>query len=707
MAADVRGVGALLGVGGQVGAAAFESAVSMCWSRRRRDVFSVPDAGTVRDDGVNRTGAAVRDCPKLGCGWLPKKTVSYVHTGAVRLQGTGGYEPIGKVATRIILVRGPLSTADYQEQGEGRAHVPVCPPVARRVLELLDARGARDPEIRDLVGADPGLALRILEAANGALSGVGVTVNSVDVALQVLGRGACRTIVQDGLAVMPAAVAPHHLPFVRHAVVTSFIAGSLAEVLESAAPAEARVAGLLHGIDSLVGESGYLASCRIPKRLCRAASSDESDRAHREDDEVLAWIVELAHRMAEGFGAVASCDRATDGSPETDERLRGLGEVIHERVARDLADGLLVLGVLVGLPRLDLVTFEAAFTHLAETESRLSPPPEGLTVVVHEALTRIREAGSEVGALDAFMAAVRGTPGVGRALLILEEAGEAMISASEDQQPFFVRIRDLATVAEGISELMLIAHRERRASAVLRGTGFDGVFNALDTAEILVVPLRAGRQHVGVTLIPTDRPLSGVLAPTLDVLAQAVGEAMERVQFSRRSFLLTERITKDGLTGVLQRAHLMDLLEAEIHVANRYARPIAMVMLDIDNFKDWNDTYGHQVGDVLLRDVARAIQDCSREGDLVGRYGGDEFIIVLPGQSMEQAQAFAERVRERVERLGETMTDVLYQLKLSVSLGVAAAKTGSVESGALLFRADHALYRAKERGRNRVHVEQT
>jgi diguanylate cyclase (GGDEF)-like protein len=312
-----------------------------------------------------------------------------------------------------------------------------------------------------------------------------------------------------------------------------------------------------------------------------------------------------------------------------------------------------------------------------------------------------------VGVIDALMAAVRGTPGVARALLVLEEAGEAMISASQEQQPFFVRTRDLATVAEGMSELMLIAQREKRASVMSRGAGFDGVLNALDSTEILVVPLRAGRQHVGAVVIPTNRPLSAVLAPTFDVLAQAVGEAMERVQLTHRSFLLTERITKDALTGVLQRAHLMDLLEAEIHVANRYTRPIAMVMLDIDNFKDWNDTYGHQVGDVLLRDVARAIQDCSREGDLVGRYGGDEFIIVLPGQSMEQAQAFAERVRERVERLGETMTDVLYQLKLSVSLGVAAAATRSVEPGALLFRADHALYRAKERGRNRVHVEQT
>lgn len=599
-----------------------------------------------------------------------------------------------------------MSTAEPKEQQEDGARVPVCRPIARRVLELLEARGARDPEIRDLVGADPGLALRILEEANRALSGAGVTVTSVDVALQVLGHGACRGIVQDGLtAPLPESV-EDHLGFVRHAVVTSLVAASLAEILESAEPGEARVVGLLHIVDALVGEPGHLASRHVPRKLCRAASGGGSDRVHREDEEVLASIVELAHRMADGFGAPAACDRAARVAPDDDHRLRDLGEMIHERAARDLADGLLVLGVLIGVPRLDVGNFHEALTHLVEMQPRSAPPPEGLTGVVHEALTSIRDSGSEVGALDALMTAVRGTPEVARTLLVLEEAGEAMISASDAPPPFFVRARDLAAMAEGVSELMLLVQREGHASVVRRGMGFDGVFGAFDSTEILVVPVRAGRQHVGAVVVPSDQPLPSVLAPTLDVLTQAVGEAMERAQLSRRSFLLTERITKDSLTGVLQRAHLMELMEAEIRVANRYVRPLAMVMLDVDNFKDWNDTYGHQVGDSLLRDVARVIQDCSREGDLVGRYGGDEFIVVLPGQTMEQAQAYAERVRQRVEDLGAIMNEVCYDLKLSVSLGVAAATTHPIESGTLVFRADHALYRAKERGRNRVHAEQ-
>ena len=130
-------------------------------------------------------------------------------------------------------------------------------------------------------------------------------------------------------------------------------------------------------------------------------------------------------------------------------------------------------------------------------------------------------------------------------------------------------------------------------------------------------------------------------------------------------------------------------------------------MIDIDDFKGWNDKYGHQVGDRLLRDVSKTIRDCAREGDIVGRYGGDEFVVSLPGCTAEQATAFAERVRERVQGLGAIMRESCYELALSVSIGVASTTTWPCESDVLLFRADHALYRAKEKGRNRVCADQT
>ena len=577
--------------------------------------------------------------------------------------------------------------------------------MARRVLQLIDTRGARDPELLDLISADPGLALPMIEAANRALAGAGMTVGSLEIALQVLGRSTCHRVAEEGLAATPVAFDDDRIAAQLHAVVTSLVAGSLARILGTADPGEARAAGLLHGVDACCDDEGFLERSGVSPSLASVASGKGAGSG-RESEEVLADLVRLAHSMAAGLGASADCGlEGVDGAAGVD-RLKDLGEMVHERVSSDVSDGMLVLGVLLGIPRLDIDMFHEAIRRLAQSSPADAPPPEGLTEVVHLALNAIRKSDCEAVALELLVAAARSTPEVERAILVVEEAGEAMLAASDKRPPFFIRTRDLAAVAEGLSELLLLVQREGSAAIVARGMGFDGVFRAFECQELLIVPVHAGEQPVGALAIPSDVPLPSVFAPTFDVLAQAAGEAMERAQMARRSFLLTERITKDGLTGSLQRAHLMELLEAEIRVANRYRRPLAMVMLDIDNFKGWNDSYGHQVGDGLLRDVARAIQDCSREGDLVGRYGGDEFIVVLPGQSVEQAQTYAERVRTRVEDLGAVMTEVCYDLHLSVSLGVAAVTTYPVDAGTLLFRADHALYRAKQRGRNRVHAEQ-
>jgi diguanylate cyclase (GGDEF)-like protein len=125
-------------------------------------------------------------------------------------------------------------------------------------------------------------------------------------------------------------------------------------------------------------------------------------------------------------------------------------------------------------------------------------------------------------------------------------------------------------------------------------------------------------------------------------------------------------------------------------------------MVDIDHFKDINDTHGHLVGDEALREIARVLQGAVRTVDLVGRYGGEEFVIVLPETTAEGAIAFAERLRDRVSQ-HVFASERLPSLRLTISIGVASYPTSPVESVEDLFaRADEALYRAKAAGRNAV-----
>jgi diguanylate cyclase (GGDEF)-like protein len=159
----------------------------------------------------------------------------------------------------------------------------------------------------------------------------------------------------------------------------------------------------------------------------------------------------------------------------------------------------------------------------------------------------------------------------------------------------------------------------------------------------------------------------------------------------------------DPLTQVLNRRALTTRLAAEIDRAHRYQSVLTLLMLDLDHFKVVNDTYGHLVGDDVLREVAAFLQDQIRSVDVVARYGGEEFVIVLPETPLAGAIAFAERVRAQIEK--RAFCETQGPLSVTVSVGVSVCPSDGVESAEDLFaRADDALYRAKAEGRNRVAV---
>jgi two-component system cell cycle response regulator len=158
----------------------------------------------------------------------------------------------------------------------------------------------------------------------------------------------------------------------------------------------------------------------------------------------------------------------------------------------------------------------------------------------------------------------------------------------------------------------------------------------------------------------------------------------------------------DSLTHLLNRRALTIRLVAELERVRRYNSPLTMLMIDLDHFKLVNDTYGHLVGDEVLRGIATILQRSVRSVDMVARYGGEEFVVVLPETTEQGAVAFAERMRERVEE-HKFEAARAHPARVTVSIGVSSFPAPHVESAEDLFaRADAALYRAKEEGRNRV-----
>lgn len=171
---------------------------------------------------------------------------------------------------------------------------------------------------------------------------------------------------------------------------------------------------------------------------------------------------------------------------------------------------------------------------------------------------------------------------------------------------------------------------------------------------------------------------------------------------------LKRLVAVDALTGIANRRHFDRALDRELRRARREGQPLSLIFLDLDEFKRFNDTYGHTQGDEVLRRVALTLDETFRRGgDLVARYGGEEFIVVLPGFDARRASLYAERLRRRVWRLAIPNVASQVSDRITISAGVATLAPqapGFVDASPdeLLRAADQALYRAKCQGRNRV-----
>jgi two-component system cell cycle response regulator len=166
--------------------------------------------------------------------------------------------------------------------------------------------------------------------------------------------------------------------------------------------------------------------------------------------------------------------------------------------------------------------------------------------------------------------------------------------------------------------------------------------------------------------------------------------------------LSLEMAITDQLTGLHNRRYMSRHLDTLIENAGKSGKPIAFLIIDIDHFKSVNDTYGHDAGDEVLKEFANRISANIRGIDLACRYGGEEFVVVMPDTDMQLAMSVAERLRGSVEKSLFSISCAPHKLAITVSIGIAGSQGSKDTAQALLRRADQALYCAKREGRNRV-----
>jgi diguanylate cyclase (GGDEF)-like protein len=198
-----------------------------------------------------------------------------------------------------------------------------------------------------------------------------------------------------------------------------------------------------------------------------------------------------------------------------------------------------------------------------------------------------------------------------------------------------------------------------------------------------------------------------VLAVVAGILAGSTLMLYAKLKSGAKAFeAFKEQASMDKLTELYNRSYLDPFLESEIDAANRAKQPISVIMVDMDHFKDINDTYGHVVGDHVLTIFAQVVLKCIRKTDIIARYGGDEFIVVLPSTDTETACSIADRIRSDVSETYIPPIDGVVISSIHCSVGVSTYPVHCDSKNTLLRTSDLALYKAKNSGRNCTMVYQ-
>lgn len=299
------------------------------------------------------------------------------------------------------------------------------------------------------------------------------------------------------------------------------------------------------------------------------------------------------------------------------------------------------------------------------------------------------------------------TRDLGRALDLeglFQQLGEILYQTVGISGCWFVQMKTTESPLGVVYRLDRI--REREIRALLEAPGLfenEIVYCRQKTEETgikagarTLFPLRVENQLMGILAV--DSADSALIEP-LSIIAGQLALNLEKVKLYNR---VQELAILDGLTGVYMRRYFLERLQEEFIRSRKQELPLSLLMCDLDYFKEKNDTYGHLVGDEVLKAVAKILKQHTREVDLLGRYGGEEFTVALPETAQQKAWQVGERIRSMIQDSELEIYDEKIRVTISIGMATLVPGTSSVEE--LMDEADKALYRAKTKGRNRVEV---
>lgn len=271
-----------------------------------------------------------------------------------------------------------------------------------------------------------------------------------------------------------------------------------------------------------------------------------------------------------------------------------------------------------------------------------------------------------------------------------------IVSINQQPQPPMV-------MAVRSKKLILICDMDTHKSPIIRKSqrAFSGNYQ---TKNCIIAPLICQDRVVGVLNL-ADKIHAGEFdcetVALIDLFCQLVGASIGNIKLFEK---MQRQATTDGLTGLMNFRRFYEVLEKELWRSRRYGGKVSLIMIDIDNLKKINDTFGHRAGDKVIKEVSRKIQECVRQIDSAARYGGDEFAVILPNTLLSDAVFIAERMVDSVSKSPVVWDNK--QIELSISVGLGQYDSCSTPEDITIL-SDQALYSAKQAGKNTVRIVET
>ena len=656
----------------------------------------------------------------------------------------------------------PIPTAENVNAviSETKIELPTLPLVILKLLQITNDENASLDDLERVVGTEPTIMTKMLRIVNSAAFAIPHRVSNVREAIQHVGFRAIRTLALE-VTLFEQLVAPtrrydfDRIHFWQHCLSVACMSKAIAEELQYPHSDDVYVAGLLHDIGKIILEvygritysdflkhlpptngllvddeaqvigmahhklgAFFCAEWGLPESFVMAICLHHERFAHlglTAEQELLVAIISLANFVTwtQGIGSVKIL-RHPILQPEVSElidmdhiNLRSLLERM-DREVKGIADFYNFSFPSADIFRENLlratIDLSKRNTQYHYQEAELQKKVESLTTL-KKSVTAPHRSLDPREIIQSTLEAVQREFLYDR-LYVFQIEGKKRILIVTDcfattgpPESILERKVEITAQHEGIMSCL------RQKSPVLINGNIEAdreLLNQFGLTEMGIIPITSDNKIlglIGVDCVTSGRPINPAELYSVSIVANELGMALERARLFENYRV---KAAYDNLTSLYNKGTISELLAGAYEKAVADADSLSIAVLDIDHFKRFNDSFGHLAGDNILQLLSAAMQRLSRPGDYVGRFGGEEFLIVLPDTVFDQAMKYAERLRKEIEKLGKLLLKRYRGQALTISIGIATYEPDLKNWKMLVEKADEALYSAKNLGRNRV-----